>query len=664
MYLVRSVLESAQQNYPNFESPSETTDTRPGPKEPANSHSRIALPSRETATSLIDTFFSQYQVQYPILDQEDFSKAVSQFYDRHDDRGSQSRPVPEDVWTRFMLNMVLAISLIFMSGDHNESTALSKGFTANAMVDIGLIMQTKNAQSVQCLLLLLLLSILDSSSAPIWYISGLCMRMCIDLGYHTETTIKLASSGSENDVERLDEADTKRRLFWVTYTFDRTLNILLGRPFTFDDFTVDIHLPRHSLIPGKRHQILHWLELQQLESEIVHKLHAVRDIATRPEGEIPDLSQWTVEMARRLEAWNSVAQTLTDSDGHNMNWWGYWYRTSLLILYRPSPSRPNMNASDTLSCYHAAKDLIQLSFLRVNEGLMDFTWIDLHFQFMSGITLVFLVWKNTQARAKAKEDWVSFKACLFQWKLILEKLGVRWERIARAREALSKLADATIDLIEKELMRSAGGGQRPQKQHHLGEVRRDRRRSIIQQLRTEEIHGIWHQDQAQAEEHVESQGSSAYHMDGGSQDDAGTGGSGAMDVESQHHPVHANPSYLSQPLRESWTGTDASANLQQQSMFENNQVHNDTLMTEELWPLLDLSDMAAAPDELSFWTYFSGPMLGVDDMATSQYNGTGRPEESFTNSILNFHGDLNTMTPQMPAEYPEGDLSQGYNAGQ
>lgn len=666
MYLVRSVLESAQQKYPNFDSPSESTDApRAGPKETASSNTRIALPSRETANSLIDTFFSQYQVQYPILDQNEFTKSVSDFYDRQDTRRDHSQSEPGDVWTRFMLNMVLSISLIFMSNDHDESLAISKGFTANAMADVSLIMQTKNVQSVQCLLLLLLLSILDSTSAPVWYISGLCMRMCIDLGYHSEKTIAISSSAKESDMEKVNEADTKRRLFWITFSFDRTLNILLGRPFTFDDFTVDIHLPEQSLLPRKRRQILHWLELQRFQSEIVHKLHTVRIDATRPEQEETELSQWTNEMVLRLKAWNSVAQTLTDSDGHNINWWGYWYRTALLILYRPSPSRPNLNAADTLSCYSAAKDLIQLSFLRISEGLMDFTWVDLHFQFMSGITLVFIVWKSTEARAKAKEDWVSFKSCLFQWKLILERLGGRWERIARAREALSKLADATIDLVEKELVRSAGGGQNLPIQHDLEEGRRDRRRSIIQQLRTQDLESQTQQNSGQITDSLHLQEPGACPVDTRSNRAEPERAYNTTLTDNTHQTGSTNVC-PPQSSEEGWANISQPANIEQRNLFEDGQLNDmSNLPAEELWPLFDLSDIAAAPDELNFWTYFSAPMLGVDDMATSQFNPIGRPDEVFTNSILNFHGDLSNMTPHMPVEYAEeGDYMQGYHAGQ
>ncbi|KAJ4245825.1 hypothetical protein NW762_013949 [Fusarium torreyae] len=660
MYLVRSVLESAQQNYSDFYPPPESDDlVRATPKEPARTDTRIALPSLETAKSLIDTFFSQYQVQYPILDQNEFTKTISEFYDRQNNGTGSSHSVPGDVWTRFMLNMTLAISLAFVSGDHDKGLAISKGFATNALAELDLIMQTKNVQSVQCLLLLLLLSILDSSFAPIWYISGLCMRMCIDLGYHSEATIALSSSFDKDGDDIVRVADTKRRLFWLTYSFDRTLSILLGRPFTFNDFTANTRLPGDSLQPSKRQQILHWLELQRLQSKIVEKLHTARQDIIRPPEEGTDLSQWTTQMAQSLEAWNRKAQTLVDSDGHNTNWWGYWYRTALLILYRPSPSRPDMDASDTLSCYLVAKDLIQLSFLRINDGLMEFTWIDLHFQLMSGITLIFIVRKKTAAWEKSKEDWISFKSCLFQWKLILEKLGSRWRRIARAREALLKLADATLDLIEKDQIRSMGGYQQ---QHHKKEMRRDLRRSILQQLQAGDFDSLTQRSPVQTRDDAGLPGSSVPPVNGYS--DGGETSQvydSMMNTEDRHQTV-ANTHWDSS---QGWATLDSADGLQRQLLPEEAQVPDDisTMITEQIWPLFDLSGAVTEPDELDFWRQFSAPILGADGMATVQFNSTNRPDESFTNSILNFHGDLSNLTPEMQVEYAgEGEYMQGLDS--
>jgi hypothetical protein len=658
IHLVRSALECAQQDYSNLETPSESAEVRHTFPERQRNNDRVALPLREMANSLKDTFFSHYQVQYPILNQEEFEHTMSQFYDTYDGRSSISDSLHDDVWIRFMINMVLAIPLISMAGNHEQSHALSKGLTANAMADVSLIMQTKNVQSLQCLLLLLLLSILDSSPAPVWYISGLCMRMCIDLGYHSERTISMSSSVDLNEVHTEEEADTKRRLFWVTYSFDRTFNILLGRPFTFDDLSVDINLPGCSLTPNNRRQTLHWLELQRLQSEIVHKLHTTREVANGREEEESELelSQWTDEKAQSLKDWNRVAQTLADPYGYDVNWWGYWYRTALLILYRPSLLRPNLSTSDSLSCYKAIKDLIQLSFLRISEGLADFTWVDLHFQFMSGITMILIIWKNVEVRDKAKEDWVSLKSSLFQWKLILERLGTRWERIGRAREVLSKLADATVDLVERDLTRSAGGTLQPQPSQGKRETRHSQRRSIIMRL-----HELSQQGPSHTTDHQDSNlacANVAFERNFAKPCNSN------RNLQGQAQGEGNSQGFSTQPTAEGWTNFNAALHpeILLDPQAARNCSHQET--EEVLWPLLDLSDITAGPDELNLWAYFSAPMLGVESTAITSFNAGTRPDEFLNNSILNFQGDLSNLTPQVGADnIEEGDYIQRLYAG-
>lgn len=572
---------------------------------------------------------------------------MSQFYDNHQGRSDISNLSPVDVRARFMINMVLAIPLMSMAGDHDESHALSKDLTANAMVDVSHIMQAKNVQSLQCLLLLLLLSIVDSSSAPVWYISGLCMRMCIDLGYHSERTIAMSSSMGATDTRKEEEADIKRRLFWIACSFDRTFNVLLGRPFTFDSLPVDVDLPGCSLTPTNRQQTLHWLELQRLQSVIVHKLHGTRDAIDRHRTEDLELelSQWTIKMAENLREWNSVAQTLADPCGYDANWWSYWHRTALLILYRPSSLRPSLSSPETLSCYVAAKELIQLSFLRISEGLADFTWIDLHFQFMSGITIILIIWKNVEARNKAQEDWVSLKSTLFQWKLILERLGARWERIGRAREVLFRLADATIDLVEKDPARSTGAVQ-SKPLHGRRETRRSQRHSIIQRLRN-----LSQQDQSPA----------------GCNRDARVPYSNTMSDRNtmqlcnniyNRHPEHrgqdmANTQELpAGPAGCNWTDSDSS--LQETTLWSQAINTSNWQAEETLWPLLNLSDLTTGTDELDLWAYFSAPMLDMENLAIPNYNGGIRLDESLNNSILNFQGDLDYLPSPTGANGTEG----------
>lgn len=247
MHMTRSVLESAHRNNANLESrPKGDSFSSPSHSSQSHIHHRSphpALPSHETAMNLLDVFFSQYQVQYPILVEDDFTTLISSYYSEIE-MGTHRK----DPWIKFMLNMSFASALVFLSQENRDALTLAQEFSSNAMAEFSSIMQIKSLHTLQCLFLLLLYSVLSSSSAPVWYISGLCSRMCVDLGLHSERTIVVSGKGEATE----DEIDTKRRLFWVTYTFERTLSIMLGRPFTLEDSTIDVKFPMSSLPTNKR----------------------------------------------------------------------------------------------------------------------------------------------------------------------------------------------------------------------------------------------------------------------------------------------------------------------------------------------------------------------------------------------------------------------------
>ncbi len=141
--------------------------------------------------NMIEIFLNQYQVQYPIVVEDQLIHDTRQFYRR----GSTSGTSHGDISMRFMLHMIFAISLLTLSKDNPQALTLAESFHGNAMADLATVMQRKNLETLQCLLLLLLYSLLNSSAAPIWYISGLSTRMCVDLGLHFREDDSLSRSG-------------------------------------------------------------------------------------------------------------------------------------------------------------------------------------------------------------------------------------------------------------------------------------------------------------------------------------------------------------------------------------------------------------------------------------------------------------------------------------
>jgi len=67
-----------------------------------------------------------------------------------------------------------------------------------------------------------------------WYMIGLAMRTCVDLGLHRE-----AYYGNHKPYE----GQLRRRLFWTVYFLERVIAVSVGRPYSIADRDIDAALP-------------------------------------------------------------------------------------------------------------------------------------------------------------------------------------------------------------------------------------------------------------------------------------------------------------------------------------------------------------------------------------------------------------------------------------
>ncbi|KAH8168524.1 fungal specific transcription factor domain-containing protein [Sarocladium implicatum] len=474
LYLARSVLESARKNSNAFEeqdrsAPSgdshEPTESRDSMIDSDGAITEIPLPSWETVTRLAEIFFRHYEIQYPILEKDKFMKDASNLYFSSDpsERGCGNP------WIIFMLNMVISISLTFI--DDADSTKLCDRFRRNATSQLNQVMQTKSHQTLQCLLLLLLSSTLGSRSAPMWYISGICMRMCVDLGYHREKTIWYGTDRDDGD----DNPDTKRRLFWVTYTFDRSLAKMLGRPFFIDDEKIDVTFPTTSLPDYARLSVHHWLTMQRIQSEIVSNVYVMDRSNPQATSHESRPSAWITQTEQKLHVWFDTARQLESRGKYTAEWWEYWYQHARLMLNQP---KPRATKKSLIGAFDAAETMVRLSFIRAHRSVTEFSWLDIHLQLVSGLTMLFLVLKSPPLRERAQRDWVRFKGCVIEWEVVLAKLEKRWSSMAKMKSVLSRLADGVMQNIENN--KSHDGNRRHR--HHSPRRERHESRLAMEEL--------------------------------------------------------------------------------------------------------------------------------------------------------------------------------------
>ena len=240
------------------------------------------FPDRELGLRLIELYFEHANPQIPILHRGDFMNLFNRAY-QPKDRQRSAREL-------YMLNIVFALGagIIFEGsgtaknspvrthGSQPKQEPLSPNFKkqkmssfqrqpeeyhASAMMHLESFLGSMPAidrpegyggglEQLQAVLLLASFALLRPVAPGLWYITGVAVRLAIDLGLHYEdgTLIDdtpdydLGRTGNVNDSNEkgLDHfekgrrewvRDLRRRLWWSVYSFDRLVSTCVGRPF-------------------------------------------------------------------------------------------------------------------------------------------------------------------------------------------------------------------------------------------------------------------------------------------------------------------------------------------------------------------------------------------------------------------------------------------------
>lgn len=94
--------------------------------------------------------------------------------------------------------------------------------------------------TVSCLTMSAIVSLYDSGGASTWFLLGQAMTKSISIGLHHQTI---------TDSNKADER-AHPWLFWVLYSLDRTLSMVMDRPFGLEDTDVSLNLPSTSSQPA------------------------------------------------------------------------------------------------------------------------------------------------------------------------------------------------------------------------------------------------------------------------------------------------------------------------------------------------------------------------------------------------------------------------------
>lgn len=395
------------------------------------------FPDRELGLRLVNLYFEHANPQIPILHRPEFMVMFGRAYASKDRRRSARE--------FYMLNIVFAIGAGTILEDSHEQHSPSTStrstprmkqepaspkpkmpktssqqrqpeeYHASAMMHLESFLGSMPAadrpeglsgglEQLQAVLLLAGFALLRPVAPGLWYITGVAVRLGVDLGLHYEDGAVVSGNSEDNipvvgqnvAVNASDDQsnespasldtkergrrewirDLRRRLWWCVYSFDRLVSTCVGRPFGITDAVIttdfpsvlddkDITpdgflIPSHSFNgPSYKRVSHHYFRFRLLQSEIlqvlqyrqaqkVHERDGRRSnqymhtrISSAFLEPFESFHAWRKDIDRRLWEWKESAPLQEDTTvKFTVKFLELNYWQAVIMLYRQSLSVP------------------------------------------------------------------------------------------------------------------------------------------------------------------------------------------------------------------------------------------------------------------------------------------------------------------------------------
>ncbi|KAL7919185.1 fungal-specific transcription factor domain-containing protein [Trichoderma austrokoningii] len=365
------------------------------------------FPTRDVAMRLVTLYFEHANPQIPILHRGEFMRIFERAY-------ATNGPVL-GARELYMLNMVFAIGCGVIVGEPIKAETSGNGglsfqrsrnqcqpeeYHASAIVHLEECLSSSGGglEVLQAVLLLANFALLRPVPPGLWYITGVAVRLAVDLGLHHEDGGDVdngsgqksghnhsvigprdSSGGGPDRARRLWIRDMRRRLWWCTYSFDRLVSTCVGRPFGISDHVVTTEFPSvldddlitpnsfgsprpSSEAPSYKRVAHHYFRLRMLQSEILQVLQynqaQIARNGTQARSLYPEMNRplpspylvqfdsyrsWRIDIDRRLREWKDQAPSRHETgvafsiEFLDLNYW-----QAIVLLYKQSLSIPAM----------------------------------------------------------------------------------------------------------------------------------------------------------------------------------------------------------------------------------------------------------------------------------------------------------------------------------
>jgi hypothetical protein len=303
---------------------------------------------------------------------------------------------------------------------------------------------------LQAILFFIQYATMNPSELSVWYLVGVGMRICVDLGLHQDPPAKFLVGMNKNMLE------TRRRLFWATYSFDRSMSLSHSLPCEISDSVIQVGLPRFHVEPtASEEDVLYYTQryrIIQLQSVIFERLYT----SSCASWDNCKHTEVVTELLESLHSWDARNASLVLPESRQLM--ESERLQSLILIYRPNKAFQIRSYDDLVQLWEAslAFSRIYRSFVERNEIL--YISIAAHKIFTTGLTILYAFWQlqsmlsgacldGNQTAAPDTLQVVTVCSGVRDVSFVLQSLSGRWKEGRSLARHFEDIAEKTIGLL-------------------------------------------------------------------------------------------------------------------------------------------------------------------------------------------------------------------------
>ncbi|KFY84848.1 hypothetical protein V500_08949 [Pseudogymnoascus sp. VKM F-4518 (FW-2643)] len=434
--------------------------------------SHVLLPE-DLTRKLVQSYLAHDHIAYPFLLPSYLFSIIDLIY-------SDASYYDDNAYEAFVFDMVLAIANANVYKYDWQMLPSAESHHSRAMTRIGEVFQVGGLKSLQAILLLCQYrtgSSIQDTSASMWHLVGIAVRIAYELGLHHESAYSIKNGDSDTS-SSFREQEIRRRCFWSVLAMDRVVSFTLGRPLAINTDDINIELPSTELDYvvnsglSDRDQsfnrtavFVHIVRYRLLCGKIMRSLHGLK----KPQHNERDIYLLRDSLASQLDDWFRDTSTLELLDAgsnsplphhrssfRSREWYEIIYNNAILMLFRPSPMLSDISKEPTTlqKIFSSSKQAI-LGYASLHRSRkINYSWITLHSVFMAGLAYIYAVSCHFRERRRqspagamlatnptAIEIVNDTRAC----SNVLVAVSERWNALRHCHEVFDRLSDAVLE---------------------------------------------------------------------------------------------------------------------------------------------------------------------------------------------------------------------------